>query len=80
VNDRVFRSLDIRCTDDLSTETYNAVILTAGRFHHDLTLQFGVRAEYCNTDDEFLNVSENMITSWLKKVDVEYTIEGIFFG
>jgi hypothetical protein len=39
-------------TDDLSINTYNAVIVEAERFHHDLTLQFGLLASGANSDDE----------------------------
>jgi hypothetical protein len=42
-------------TDDLSVEAYHAVILTAERFHHDLTLQFGVLAADCDDEEEYLN-------------------------
>jgi hypothetical protein len=66
-------------TDDLSNETYKAIILASDRFHHDLTLQFGVLAEYCNTDDEFLIASEKMIKKWLSESDMENVIEDIFF-
>jgi hypothetical protein len=66
-------------TNDLSSEAYNGLILTAERFHHDLTLQFGVRAEYCKTEGEYLNVSEKMITEWLNEPNAEYIIEVIFF-
>jgi len=31
-------------TDDLSNETYEAVIIEAEQFHHNLTLHFGVLA------------------------------------
>jgi len=33
-------------TDDLSEETYKAIIGTAEGFHHDLTLQFCILKEY----------------------------------
>ena len=29
-------------TDELSKETYRAIIIEAEKFHHDLTLQFGL--------------------------------------
>ena len=38
-------------TDDLSNETYKAVIIEAEKFNHDLTLQFGILATFlmlCN--------------------------------
>ncbi len=44
-------------TNDLSRETHNAIIDTAEIFHHDLMLQFGVLADHCNTDNEYLDES-----------------------
>ena len=41
-------------TNDLSRETHVAIIDTSERFHHDLTLQFGVLADSCNTITNFL--------------------------
>ncbi len=66
-------------TDDLSQETYTAIIYTAERFHHDLTLQFGVLAYDCKTDNEFLDESESMIKEWLKDWDLEEAIMDVFF-
>ena len=37
-------------TDDLSNEAYEAVIIEAERFHHNLTLHFGVLADDCDTN------------------------------
>jgi hypothetical protein len=42
-------------TDDLSNETYEAVIIEAERFHHNLTLHFGLLAGQCDTEEECLN-------------------------
>ncbi len=42
-------------TDDLSNETYEAVIIEAERFHHNLTLHFGVLAGQCDTEENSLN-------------------------
>jgi lipopolysaccharide assembly outer membrane protein LptD (OstA) len=66
-------------TDDLSRETHNAIIDTAERFHNDLTLQFGVLASSCDTDNEFLDESESMIKQWLTDWDLEEVIDDIFF-
>jgi hypothetical protein len=44
-------------TDDLSVEAYKAVILESGKFHADLILQFGLLAEDCNDEGEFLAAS-----------------------
>lgn len=66
-------------TNDLSRETHTAIIDTAERFHHDLTLQFGVLAGDCKTDDEYLDESESMIKKWLSNWDFEEVIMEIFF-
>ena len=42
-------------TDDLSSETYEAMILEAERFHHNLTLHFGMLAGQCDTAGKRLN-------------------------
>ena len=34
-------------TDDLSDRTYKAILLEAEKFHHDLTLQFGLLSGEC---------------------------------
>lgn len=66
-------------TNDLSRETHTAIIDTAERFHHDLTLQFGVLASDCKTDNEYLDQSESMIKEWLTDWDLEEVIMDIFF-
>lgn len=66
-------------TNDLSRETHTAIIDTAERFHHDLTLQFGVLAGHCITDNEFLDKSESVIKEWLTDWDLEEVIMDVFF-
>lgn len=66
-------------TNDLSRETHTAIIDTAERFHHDLTLQFGVLAGDCHSDNEFLDESESMIKEWQTEWDLEEAIIDIFF-
>ena len=66
-------------TNDLSRETYTAIIDTAERFHYDLTLQFGVLADDCKNDNEFLDDSESVIKEWLTNWDLEIVIMDIFF-
>ena len=65
-------------TDDLSNETYKAVILEAEKFNHDLTLQFGVLASSCNTEIEYLKKAIELIEE-IKELD-EYDLEDMFFG
>jgi len=65
-------------TDDLSNETYKAVILEAEKFNHDLTLQFGVLASSCKNENEYLMNAKELING-IKKLD-EYDLEDMFFG
>ena len=66
-------------TNDLSRETHIAIIDTAEGFHHDLTLQFGVLAEDCETDNEFLDEAETIIKDWLTDWDLEELIMDVFY-
>jgi hypothetical protein len=49
-------------TDDLSTQAYKAVIIEAEKFHHDLMLQFGLLADECSDEDEYLEKSIQLIS------------------
>ena len=64
-------------TDDLSEETHKAIIGTAEGFHHDLTIQFGILADKCTDDDDYLKNSKKLIIDWQK--DLEYSVNVIFF-
>ena len=64
-------------TDDLSTETYNAVILTSEKFNHDLTLQFGILADVCKDDNDYLVKAKKLIGTW--KGDLRFHSHNIFF-
>jgi len=66
-------------TNDLSRETNNAIILTAERFHDELPLQFGVLADICKTDDEFLDQVELLINEWLTEWDLDEVMMDVFF-
>ena len=66
-------------TDDLSKNTYDAVIIEAERFHHDLTLQFGLLASRANSDDEYLDLAEEMIGHWKTKWDINELMVEIFY-
>lgn len=65
-------------TDDLSNETYKAVILEAEKSNHDLTLQFGVLASSCKNEKEYLMNAKELINE-IKKLD-DYDLEDMFFG
>jgi len=67
-------------TDDLSNETYKAVIITAEKFNHDLTLQFGCLAMECADDNEYLLEAEQFINGCLKTDNMDILMDYIFFG
>jgi len=64
-------------TDDLSREAYEAVIIEAEKFHHDLTLQFGLLSYECNNEQEYLDEAVKLIKE-LKKIR-RHDLEEIFF-
>lgn len=51
-------------TDELSEETYKAIFHTAEKYHHNLTLQFGLLASQCKNDDDYLNKASKLILCW----------------
>ena len=65
-------------TADLSEGTYQAIILEAERFNHDLTLQFGLLSYKCQNENEYLENSILLISE-IKKLDEIY-VEDMFFG
>ncbi|WP_321518711.1 hypothetical protein [uncultured Bacteroides sp.] len=64
-------------TDDLTDETYEAIIYEAERFHHDLTLQFGLLSYDCEDEEEYIKASKKLIKQLLKCKNSE--LEDIFF-
>ena len=64
-------------TDELSVEAYKAVIITAEKFHHDLTLQFGLLSYECNDEHEYLQKSKELIKEFLS--GLQESIDEIFF-
>lgn len=67
-------------TDDLSTPTYQGIIIEAERLNHDLTLQFGILASGCKNDDDYLNKSETIIREWLSEDNLGVVSDYIFYG
>ncbi len=65
-------------TDDLSEETYRAIIDEADRFDRCLTLQFGVIASSCQDEDEYIKTAIELINA-MRSCD-ENDLERIFFG
>jgi hypothetical protein len=67
-------------TDELSNETYRAVILTSEMFNHDLTLHFGCLAMNCNNEEEYLLKAEQLIKECLEDENIENLMDDMFFG
>lgn len=65
-------------TDDLTDETYNAILGESERFDENLTLQFGLLSYQCENEEEFISASEKIIRKMLK-YNLE-TIDDLFFG
>lgn len=63
-------------TDELSEETYKAILKTSEKFNHDLTLQFGLLADGCTDDNDFLEQANQLIIEW--KSDLANSIDNIF--
>lgn len=64
-------------TDELSREAYEAVIIEAEKFHHDLTLQFGLSSYECDNEQGYLDQAVKLIKE-LKKIR-RHDLEEIFF-
>lgn len=65
-------------TDDLSRETYQAVLVEAEKFNHALTLRFGFMAEQCKDEHEYTENAIKLI-DYLRKAD-KRRLSDIFFG
>jgi hypothetical protein len=65
-------------TGDLTNKTYKAILDEAGRFHHDLTLQFGLLSDECDEEATFIKMSEKLVREMLACDDG--VLEDIFFG
>jgi hypothetical protein len=65
-------------TDDLSIDTYKAIILEAEKFNHDLTLQFGMLSGGCKSEEDYLNESVKLINEIRDLSNEE--LNDLFFG
>lgn len=65
-------------TGDLTDETYKAIMIEAGRFSLDLTLQFGLLSYKCEDGDDFILKSKKLISQMLRFREAQ--IEEMFFG
>ncbi len=65
-------------TDNLSNETYEAIITEAENFDHDLTLQFGVLSVSCKDEYEYIEKARKLIHKMKKMGEDE--LSDIFTG
>lgn len=65
-------------TGDLTDETYNAIMIEAERFNHNLTLQFGLLSYECDDEKDFILKSKKLIAEMLRYNNAD--IDDMFFG
>ncbi len=65
-------------TDDLSNETHEGILIEAERFHHNLTLHFGLIASDCDTEEAYLDAAEKLVKKLKKAKD--HHLKDFFFG
>ena len=65
-------------TGDLTDEIYNALMIEAERFNHDLTLQFGLLSYECDGEKDFILKSKELIAEMLRYNNAD--IDDMFFG
>lgn len=65
-------------TGDLSDKTYQAIMIEAERFDHNLTLQFGLLSYQCKDEADFIKKSKQLIKQMLKYNMAD--IDDMFFG
>lgn len=64
-------------TDELSQEAYQAILIEAELFNHDLTLRFGVLSGDCKDEEEYLDKSLRLVGQ-IKKAK-KHQLENFFF-
>jgi hypothetical protein len=64
-------------TGDLSDKTYHAILSEAEKFHHDLTLQFGLLSDECDDEAMFITKSEELVREMMTYDESE--MDDIFF-
>jgi hypothetical protein len=74
-NKKIIMPID---TDDLSDKTYEAIMIEAEKFNHDLTLQFGLLSYECENEKEFISKSQMLISEMLTYN--KYETDDMFFG
>ncbi|NEN22791.1 hypothetical protein G3O08_04660 [Cryomorpha ignava] len=65
-------------TNDLSEQTYRAILIEAESFNHDLTTHFGYLSYECENEDDYIVKAEEMVHEFLGYDEAE--IDDLFFG
>ena len=65
-------------TDDLTVESYNAVINEAEIFDHNLTIQFGLLSYQCDSEEEYLKAAIELIDEI--RIFSEEELSDLFFS
>lgn len=65
-------------TGDLTDKTYQAIMIEAERFDHNLTLQFGLLSYQCRDEADFIKNSKQLIKQMLTYNMAD--IDDVFFG
>ena len=65
-------------TDDLSDEIYQGIMIEAERFNPDLTLQFGLLADSCKNEKQYLMKAKSLVET-IRKLDKD-ALDDIFFN
>ncbi len=65
-------------TSDLSNETYEGVLNEAEKLSSGLTLYFGVLADECEDDNEYLDMAHELTRELMQTEDWE--LDDLFFG
>ena len=58
-------------TGDLSDTTYQAIMIEAERFDHNLTLQFGLLSDECADEKDFIKKSKQLIKEFVLFDDID---------
>ena len=65
-------------TDELSTEAYKGILIEAEKFNHDLTLRYGLIADSCKNEQEYL-LKAKAITKAIRGFN-KNQLTDLFFG
>ena len=65
-------------TGDLTDKTYQAIMIEAERFDHNLTLQFGLLSYQCKDEVDFIKKAKQLIKQMLTYNMAD--IDDVFFG